>query len=253
MSAAARDSGEPAPSRAPAIEDPLTDLDRAAIGGSEELLPVCQGCMEVADHELRQVLSSLYTRIELLASRETSPELGASIDACRAELARATRVLDTYLDPEALYRAVDPHLGDRVDPASILEDVAEDLGGSRELVTDLEAAPLDASRSLLEDGFEGLVTWLRGCTDETAPLVVSVHREAHAVRGFVGTRSEKLDAEAAFRELRATDLATASPLSKGVLALESHGGGLFVERRDGAWTGLGFSLPLPPGGGEAGE
>lgn len=248
MSAAARDASEPTASRAPAIEDPLAEIDRGAIGGSEDLLPVYQGCMEVADHELRQVLSSLYTRIELLASRETSSEVGASIDACRAELSRATRILDTYLDPEALYRAVDPHLGDRVDPASILEEIAEGLDGSRTLVTDLEAAPLDASRSLLEDGFEGLIEWLRDRTDETAPLSISVHPEAHDVRGFVGTRSEKLDAEAAFRQLRATDLATASPLSKGLLALESHGGSLFVERRDEAWTGLGFRLPLPPVG-----
>lgn len=252
MSVAARDGGEPT-AAAPAIPDPLAEIDRGAIGGSEELLPVCQGCMEVADHELRQVLSSLYTRIELLASREPSPELVDSFDACRAELSRATRILDTYLDPEALYRAVDSHLGDRVDPASILGNLAEDLGSSRELVTELEPAPVDASRSLLEDGLEALVTWLRGCTDETAPLVISVRPEAHNVRGFVGTRSGKLDADAAFRELRATDLATASPLSKGLLALESHGGSLFVERRDGTWTGLGFSLPLPPGRVDTGD
>lgn len=253
MSAASRDAGEPTASRAPAIEDPLAEVDRGAIGGSEELLPVCQGCMEVADHELRQVLSSLYTRVELLAGRETSPELADSIDACRAELSRATAILDTYLDPEALYRAVDPHLGDRVDPASILGEIAEGLDSSRELVTELEPAPLDASRSLLEDGLEALVTWLLGRTDETAPLVLSVHPETHNVRGFVGTRAETLDADAAFSELRATDVATASPLSKGLLALESHGGSLFVERRDEAWTGLGFRLPLPPGGVDAKE
>lgn len=225
-------------------EDISRLLDRAAASLAQE-----------ANHELRQILTMVFTQLELAA--HSTPGAGAQLD--EDTLARLTdavdrgaNVVETYLDRREIAKALiqlDREPLDLQRLASRYFEV-EPLDPSDERI-EIDADPVHvrADREKLYRVFSFLASSLWRVSPDGGRLRVEIEDGDGTARCFVGVEPCPVDREALMarlvEQLTIDELKIDVPYARAII--ERHGGIVFVDDRDEGHLGYGFELPALEG------
>lgn len=221
-------------------EDISRLLDRAAASLAEE-----------ANHELRQILTMVFTQLELAAHRSPGP--GAQLD--EDTLVRLADAVDrgafiarSYLDRREIAKAL-IHLD--LEPLALealfdryFELEAPDPAGAL-VVVETDPVEVHADHEKLYRVVSFLVSLLSRLAPEGAELRIEIEDADGTARCFVGVAPCPVAREALMAKLtdRLTidDLEIDVPYARAII--ERHGGVVFVDDRPEGHLGYGFELP----------
>lgn len=216
---------------------------------------VCSRLASDANEELRQVLTTLSGRLQLLRHQLVGGDRATALtdlDDLLRTVDRAASVVSTHLDRNEAAKLLI-----RLDPEPLdIESTLRRLGQQEartsgvETRFDTEPVSIEADRTKTRDVLSHLLARAARSNVPGGSLVIRLQASSDGCEGFIGCSPPHATVEDLIEELdRPLDLAEHGvdiPFTRAVL--ERHGGTLVVDQPDEDTTGYTFTLPRTPQG-----
>lgn len=206
---------------------------------------------ETASHDIRQLLARLSTELELAELTTEKPGAcleNASLQRLLTTLEQACGLVDSYLDRNAIARAVIQLETEVLDLADLVDRLFDREGldpADERIEVTTESVVVDVDAEKTYRVLEFLVSSFRRASPPEGRLRVDVRKVQDRAEGFVGIDPapwEREDLVGKLSErLDITGFEVDVPYIRAVL--ERHGGLLVVEGREPNFLGYKFVLP----------